>query len=136
MKNCHISWSDWKEITNNQSDTGWLPFSLINGVRSNTTYKSAGENGFDCAYRIITNGSETKKLLRVNGTNLKQSQVIAQLPSGFAKNAQTFPVRVPINHSGAYLTIRPSGEVKFYIVGDSSEWISTDYAYGQYEWTE
>ena len=129
-------WTDWEEISKNQSDTGWVPFQLINGATANTAYKDAGENGFDCSYRMITNGSETKKLLRVNGTNLKQSQVIAQLPSGFAKNTQTFPVRVPLNHSGAYITIRPNGEVKFYIRGDSSEWISTDYAYGQFEWID
>ena len=129
-------WGDWIEVTNNQHDTGWVPFNLINGAKSNTAYKNEGDGGFDCAYRIITNGSETKRLLRINGTNLVQNQVIAQLPSGFVKTAQTFPVRVPLKYSGAYLAIRPSGEVRFYINGDSSAWIPSDYAYGQCEWID
>ena len=127
---------DWKELTKSTSDTGWVTFDLINGAKSNTAYKDSGDGGFDCAYRIITNGSETKKLLRINGTNLVQNQVIAQLPSDFVKNAQTFPIRVPLKYSGAYLTIRPSGEVRFYINGGSSEWTSTDYAYGQCQWID
>ena len=127
---------DWKELTKSTSDTGWVTFDLINGAKSNTAYKDSGDGGFDCAYRIITNGSETKKILRINGTNLVQNQVIAQLPSDFVKNAQTFPIRVPLKYSGAYLAIRPSGEVRFYINGGSSEWTSTDYAYGQCQWID
>ena len=129
-------WSEWKEITPSQYDTGWVTFDLINGAKSNTAYKSTGDGGFDCAYRIITNGSETKRLLRINGTNLVQNQVIAQLPSDFVKNAQTFPIRVPLKYAGAYIVLRPSGEVRFYINGGSSEWTSTDYAYGQCQWID
>src|SRR5699024_10056846 len=49
-------WLDWKEVTNNQTDTGWIPFNLINGAKSNTAYKNEGDGGFDCAYRTIKNG--------------------------------------------------------------------------------
>lgn len=126
----------WKEITLTQSDTGWIPFQLINGALSNTAYKGELDGGFDCAYRTITNGTETKKVLRINGTNLVQNQVIAQLPSGFVKTAQTFPIRIPLKYSGAYLAIRPSGEVRFYINNDASAWSSSDYAYGQCEWID
>ena len=136
LKRYYQQWKDWEEITNNQHDTGWITFDLINGAKSNTAYKSTGDGGFDCAYRIITNGSETKRLLRINGTNLVQNQVIAQLPSDFVKNAQTFPIRVPLKYAGGYIAIRPSGEVRFYINGGSSEWSSTDYAYGQCQWID
>ncbi|WP_239700363.1 BppU family phage baseplate upper protein [Mammaliicoccus sp. D-M17] len=129
-------WLGWKEITITQTDTGWIPFQLINGALSNTAYKGELDGGFDCAYRTITNGTETKKILRINGTNLVQNQVIAQLPSGFVKTAQTFPLRVPLKYSGAYLVIRPSGEVRFYINGDASAWSPSDYAYGQCEWID
>ncbi|MBO3062710.1 BppU family phage baseplate upper protein [Mammaliicoccus fleurettii] len=129
-------WLDWKEVTQTQTDTGWIPFLLINGALSNTAYKDELDGGFDCAYRTITNGSETKRILRINGTNLVQNQVIAQLPSGFVKTAQTFPIRIPLKYSGAYLAIRPSGEVRFYINGDASAWSPSDYAYGQCEWTD
>ena len=127
-------WSGWKELTNNQSDTGWITFDLINGAKSNTAYKNEGDGGFDCAYRTITNGSEVTKKLRINGTNLTQNQVIAQLPSNFAKNAQAFPVRVPNSSAGGYIVIRPSGRVNFYVSGDSSNWTETGYAYGECTW--
>ena len=127
-------WLDWKEVTNNQTDTGWVTFDLINGAKSNTAYKGSGDGGFDCAYRTITNGSEVTKKLRINGTNLTQNQVIAQLPANFAKNAQAFPVRVPISSASGYIVIRPSGRVNFYVSGDTSNWNETAYAYGECTW--
>ena len=127
-------WSGWKELTNNQSDTGWVTFDLINGAKSNTAYKASGDGGFDCAYRTITNGNEVTKKLRINGSNLTQNQVIAQLPANFAKNAQAFPVRVPNSSTGGYIVIRPSGRVNFYVSGDTSNWNETGYAYGECTW--
>ena len=134
LKRYYQQWKDWEEITNNQHDTGWVTFDLINGAKSNTAYKNEGDGGFDCAYRTITNGSEVTKKLRINGTNLTQNQVIAQLPANFAKNAQAFPVRVPNSSSGGYIVIRPSGRVNFYISGDSYNWTETGYAYGECTW--
>ena len=127
-------WSGWKELTNNQYDTGWITFDLINGAKSNTAYKSSGDGGFDCAYRTIKNGDVVTKKLRINGSNLTQNQVIAQLPANFAKNSQAFPVRVPNSSAGGYIVIRPSGRVNFYISGDSSNWTDTGYAYGECTW--
>lgn len=134
LKRYYQSWSDWEEVGNNQYDTGWITFDLINGAKLNTTYKNEGDGGFDCAYRTITNGSEVTKKLRINGTNLTPNQVIAQLPSNFAKNAQAFPIRVPNSSAGGYVVIRPSGRVNFYISGDSSNWTETGYAYGECTW--
>ena len=116
----------WKEITNNQTDTGWIPFQLINGAKSNTNYKNPGENGFDCAYRTIKNGTVTRKIVRLNGRMATHGQVIAQLPSTFCKNDQTFPIRVPVKYSGAFVTIRNSGEINLYIQGDRSGWNDED----------
>ena len=134
LKRFYNSWNDWEEVGNNQSDTGWVTFDLINGAKSNTAYKNEGDGGFDCAYRTITNGSEVTKKLRINSTNLTPNQVIAQLPSNFAKNAQAFPVRVPNSSAGGYIVIRPSGRVNFYVSGDSSNWTETGYAYGECTW--
>lgn len=127
-------WTGWKEITQNQTDTGWIPFQLINGTLSNTAYKGETDVGFDCAYRTITNGSEVTKKIRINGTNLTPNQVIAQLPKNFAKNTQAFPVRVPTSSASGYIVIRPSGTVNFYISGNSSNWTETGYAYGECTW--
>ncbi|MEB5650171.1 BppU family phage baseplate upper protein [Mammaliicoccus sciuri] len=132
------TWNGWVEITNKQTDTGWIPFQLINGASSNTAYKDIDDGGFDCAYRTITNGSETKRLLRLNGSNLTHNSVIAQLPSNFCKSAQSFAIRVPTGTTwfGAFIVIRPSGEVRFLINGQYSSWNETGYTYGQFEWTD
>ena len=126
----------WKEITNNQTDTGWVPFQLINGAKSNTNYKNSGENGFDCAYRTIKNGTVTRRIVRLNGRMATHGQVIAQLPSTFCKNDQTFPIRVPVKYSGAFVTIRNSGEVNLYIQGDRSNWNDDDLFYGEFTWLD
>lgn len=129
-------WNDWTEITNNQTDTGWIPFTLINGALSNTAYKATTDAGFDCAYRIVVNGTQTKKMVRINGSNISPGQLLFNLPSGFVKTAQTFPVRIPTNYPNGWIVMRPSGETKFYVSGDSSGWVSSDYVYGQIEWTD
>lgn len=124
----------WEEITNNQTDTGWIPFNLINGAKSNTNYKNPGENGFDCAYRTIKNGTSTDRIVRLNGRMATHGQVIAQLPSTFCKNDQTFPIRVPVKYSGAFVTIRNNGEINLYIQGDRSNWNDEDLFYGEFTW--
>src|SRR5699024_10886029 len=42
-------WKEWKELTNNQTDTGWVPFQLINGAKTNTAYITEENPGFKCA---------------------------------------------------------------------------------------
>lgn len=132
-------WTDWEEISNKQSDTGWIPFQLLNGAISNTEFNGDTSKGFDCSYRIVKNGSVTTKTLRLNGRQLTQGQIIAQLPNDLFEYAHSFPVRVPTStsYSGGYVTMRPTGEVRFYINGDSSNWnTTTGYLYGEYSWVE
>lgn len=130
------SWFDWERVNFTQTDTGWIPFQLINGALSNTTYKNSGDNGFDCAYRTITNGNDIKKVVRINGTNLSHNQVIAKLPANFAKNTQAYPIRVPAGAYTGYVVFRPSGDVTFVLSGDRSAWNETGYAYGECSWTD
>ena len=127
-------WEGWKQITNTQSDTGWIPFQLINGALSNTAYKNSDENGFDCAYRTISNSGIVTKKLRINGSNLTPGQVIAQLPTNFAKNTQPFPVKVPNVKDNACVVIKPNGEVNFYISNSDTNWDETGYAYAELTW--
>ncbi|RIL22041.1 BppU family phage baseplate upper protein [Staphylococcus gallinarum] len=134
VKRFYNTWSDWERVDSTSTDTGWVEFNLINGAATNTEYND--RNGFKCAYRTIVNGSVTERCLRINGSNIVPGQTIANLPSNFCKNAQTFPVRIPTKYAGGYLVIEPSGNVKFYINGDSSAWISTDYAYGEMSWKD
>ena len=131
-------WSDWTEISNNQTDTGWVPFSIINGGRTNPSYGyNDSRNGYGCSYRTITTGSKTEKCIRVNADNIADSQVIAQLPQGFAKSPQVGFVRAPLAHNGTSIIIEKNGEVKVYI-NNKSEWTASEgnYIYGTISWIE
>ena len=130
-------WIDWQEVSNNQTDTGWIPFNLINGTLANDAFKNEGDNGFDCAYRIITNGSVTEKRVRINAKKIVGTQQIAELPEGFAKNVQFHFVRVPINKGQGLIGIFPSGSVYAYVETDKRDvWTETDYFYGEISWKE
>ncbi|CEF19119.1 Putative phage protein [Staphylococcus xylosus] len=130
----------WKEITNNHTDTGWVPFQLINGATANTAFKGTTDNGFDCAYRIEKRGNVTEKSVRINASKISNLQQIAQMPEGFVKNVQFHYVRVPINQGYGLVGIFPSGAVYVYIESDKRDsWDSTSqsyYFYGEFNWKE
>ncbi|HJF67082.1 MAG TPA: BppU family phage baseplate upper protein, partial [Staphylococcus kloosii] len=63
-------WSDWEEVSTTVSDTGWVPFQLINGAAGNTAFKADTDRGFDCAYRIEKRGDVTEKSIRINASKL------------------------------------------------------------------
>ncbi|MCJ1765816.1 phage baseplate upper protein [Mammaliicoccus sciuri] len=135
IKNIHKGTDlGWKELTKTQTDTGWITYQLINGALSNTAYKNTDENGFDCAYRTISNSGIVTKKLRINGSNLTPGQVIAQLPVNFAKNTQSFPVKTPNVTNNAQVIIKPNGEVSFYVSDSDNSWNETGYAYAELTW--
>ena len=139
IKTLHTNGTDtgWKEIGDNQTDTGWVTFDLINGALANDAFKQEGNNGFDCAYRIITNGSVTEKRVRINVKNIVGTQQIAELPEGFAKNVQFHLVRVPIHRGHGLIGVFPSGSVYAYVETDKRDaWTETDYFYGEISWKE
>ena len=140
VKRFYNEWSDWERVDFDQTDTGWVTFDLINGAKSNTAFKNEGDGGFDCAYRIITNGSKTEKRIRINASNLTHLQQIATLPTNFAKNAQFHYVRVPINCGYGLVGIYPNGKMHVYIESDKrADWDSSSngfYFYGEISWVE
>ena len=130
--------SGWKKISNDQTDTGWIPFTIINGGRTNPAYEyNDSRNGYGCSYRTITTGSKTEKYIRVNADNIADGQVIAQLPEGFAKSPQVGFIRAPLAHNGTSIIIEKNGEVKVYI-NNKSEWTASEgnYIYGTISWIE
>ena len=137
-KNVHKGNSiGWKPLTLKQNDTGWVPFNLINGALANDAYKNESDNGFDCAYRIITNGSVTEKRVRINVKKIVGTQEIATLPKGFAKNVQFHLVRAPIHRGHGLIGIFPSGSVYAYVEADKRDvWTETDYFYGEISWLD
>ena len=135
LKRFYNTWSEWERVDNTQTDTGWVPFQLINGAESNTEYD--GKDGFKCAYRTVVNGTVTTNYIRLNGRNMTDSQTIAQLPSSMVKNAQTFPVRTPKNKPVVFITIYTDGSIALLVNKSTStnEWGPTDYIYGEFSWT-
>ena len=137
VRHYYNEWSNWKEISSNQTDTGWVPFNLINGALANDAFKNEDDGGFDCAYRIITNGSVTEKRVRINARKISHLQQVAQLPKNFAQNAQFHYVRVAINSGYGLVGIFPSGSVYAYVEADKrDDWIDSDYFYGEFGWKE
>ncbi|MDG0860333.1 hypothetical protein [Staphylococcus equorum] len=133
VKTYYKEWSDWME-TGSPEDTGWVPFTLINGAASNTEYK--GKDGFDCSYRTVTIGTVTTNYLRINGRNITDGQTFAQLPSTMVKNAQTFIVRTPTNKPVVFITVYTDGTISLLVNKSTSinEWGSSDYIYGEFSW--
>ena len=128
----------WKELTKTQTDTGWIPFNLINGAKTNSSYDYGGpRNGYGCAYRTIKRGDVTERHLRINGSNVESRQVIAQLPPDFCENVQVGFIRAPLAHNGTSIVIENTGEVRVYI-NNSEEWVSDDghYLYGEISWID
>src|SRR5699024_10303689 len=107
LKNIHKGHDNgWKELTTDISDTGWIPFNLINGAKTNSAYDYGGSrNGFGCAYRTIKHGNVTERHLRINGSNVEHNQVIAQLPPDFCKNVQIGFIRAPLAHNGTSIIV-------------------------------
>ena len=136
LKRFYNTWSEWERVDNTQTDTGWIPYSTINGVGKNVVYKNSGDNGFDCGYRIIKDGNVTRRILRVNVNNLTQGVIFAELPSSFSKHTQVMSVRTPRDLNGGLVEIKHDGKLIFQYYKTSRDWTSTDYAYGEFSWVE
>lgn len=138
VRHYYDEWSNWKEISTTQTDTGWVPFNLINGAKTNAAYDYGGtRNGYGCAYRTIKRGDVTERHLRINGSNITAGQVIAQLPPGFCKNVQVGFIRAPLDHNGSSVIVENTGEVKVYIANEIEWSVSDDnYIYGTISWVE
>ena len=135
LKRFYNDWNDWEKITNNQTDTGWVEFNLINGATSNTEY--TGKNGFKCAYRTVVNGTVTTNYLRLNGRNITDGQIIARIPSTTVKNAQSFIARTRTNSPIVFITVYTDGSIALLVneTTSTNEWGSADYIYGEFSWT-
>ena len=132
------TWNDWEKMNNiTSNDTDWVPINTINNVKNNTAFTNEGDNGFQSSYRIVKENGVTRKMVRINVTNVSHLTVIANMPKDFAKNVQFHYVRVPINKGYGLVGIFPSGDLYVYVENDKrDEWSENDYFYGQFEWTE
>lgn len=126
--------AEMEAFSNNKfSDTGWIPFDTINGVKKDTKLLSVG--AVKCSYRkVVVDGVETCSI-RINVKNFTNDIQIAQLPENFTSTMQTFYLRSSTNRVAISGYITPNGVVKLNIPeSERSTWNSEDYALGSAQW--
>ncbi|WMM16891.1 BppU family phage baseplate upper protein [Staphylococcus epidermidis] len=127
MKNCHITWSDWEEITNNQSDTDWLPLTLKNG------YEKSSIPDFEPSYRVIDNGDFKQIYVRLGVENLTNGKnVVATIPPEFTPN-KIYSLGVSTVAKTPPKIIIYNGDIEFH-TNEADSYSSTDYIIYQDKW--
>lgn len=117
----------WKEITNNQTDTGWLPITIKNGYEKSTI------PDYEPSYRVIDYGTHKKVYVRLGVTNLTSGKnAVASIPP------ELNPYKIYSLGVSTIAKIPPKavvagGDIKFY-PNTSDSYISTDYVIYQDEW--
>ena len=117
----------WKEISNNYSDTGWLPITIKNG------YKKYSIPDFEPSYRVIDYGTYKKLYVRLGVTNLTNGKnTVASIPT------ELNPYKIYSLGVSTIAKIPPKvvvsgGDIEFY-PNNNDSYISTDYVIYQDEW--
>lgn len=73
-------WLDWKEVTQTQTNTGWLPLTLKNGATQ------IEGNYPQSTYKVIDFGTHKEIDLRLSVSNITENSVIAFIPQIFTGN--------------------------------------------------
>ena len=117
----------WKEISNNYSDTGWLPITIKNG------YKKSSIPDFEPSYRVIDYGTYKKLYVRLGVTNLTNGKnTVASIPT------ELNPYKIYSLGVSTIAKIPPKvvvsgGDIEFH-PNNNDSYISTDYVIYQDEW--
>lgn len=119
--------SGWQKISNNQTDTGWLPLRLKNG------YKKSSRPDFEPSYRVIDNGDFKQVYVRLGVENLaNEKNVVATIPPEFVPN-KIYSLGVSTTYKTPPKVIISGGDIEFHpYIGDSYN--STDYIIYQDNW--
>ncbi|MCJ1765558.1 hypothetical protein [Mammaliicoccus sciuri] len=123
--------------------TGWVSYadSVASGVEVDVMYGSY--NGMKCALKEVRIGLDgvthvvRYKTISYNLRSFKLGEQVAQLPTGFVKNAQLFPAFGNGNMSSYRIEIMPDG--KMTILGGTNDKTlspSSYWVYGQHTWIE
>lgn len=132
QKRFYKSWSEWERVGSDIVDTGWIDLQLVNGAIDQGAYTTSG--GFKSSYRVITQDTVKKVIVRVNAKGLTHGQTVAILPKYLITNPQSKVPRTPLNKPGAFLTFYPDGNINFLLTSSvTTEWNNDDYAYGEFE---
>ena len=123
----HTSWSGWKEVTTNQTDTGWLPITIKNGYNKSTL------PDYEPSYRVIDYGTHKKVIVRIGVTNLTSGKnTVASIPT------ELNPYKIYSLGASTIAKIPPKvvvsgGDIEFH-PNNNDSYISTDYVIYQDEW--
>ncbi|MFI3546275.1 hypothetical protein V5G65_09315 [Mammaliicoccus sciuri] len=123
--------------------TDWVSYAsnVASGVEADVMY--AGNNGLKCALKEVRIGIDgvtpvvRYKTIAYNLRGFKLGEQVAQLPSGFIKNAQLFPAFGSGSMSSYRIEIMPNG--KLTILGGTNDKTlspSSYWVYGQHTWIE
>ncbi|MEX5937642.1 hypothetical protein [Mammaliicoccus sciuri] len=123
--------------------TDWVSYAnnVASGVKANAMYTNS--NGLKCGLKEVRIGIEgvtpvvRYKTITYNLRNFKLGEQVAQLPSGFIKNAQSFPAFGNGNMSSYRIEIMPDGKMTI-LGGLNDKTLATDryWVYGQHTWIE
>src|SRR5699024_4993085 len=123
----YTSWSGWKEVTTNQTDTGWLPITIKNGYNQSTI------PDYEPSYRVIDYGTHKKVFVRLGVINLTSGKnTVASIPT------ELNPYKIYSLGASTIAKIPPKvvvagGNIEFH-PNSSDNYISTDYVIYQDEW--
>lgn len=123
--------------------TDWVSYAsnVASSVEADVMY--AGNNGLKCALKEVRIGIDgvtpvvRYKTIAYNLRGFKLGEQVAQLPSGFIKNAQLFPAFGSGSMSSYRIEIMPNG--KMTILGGTNDKTlspSSYWVYGQHTWIE
>lgn len=128
LKNIHKDIdSGWKELTNNQTDTGWLPITIKNGYSKSTI------PDFEPSYRVIGDGTYKKVYVRLGVINLNAGKnVVATIPKEL-NPYKIYSVGVSTIAKIPPKVVVAGGDIEFH-PNTSDSYISTDYVIYQDEW--
>ena len=119
--------SGWKEFTNNQTDTGWLPLTLKN------SYKKSSIPDFEPSYRVIDNGNFKQVYVRLGVGNLTNGKnVVATIPKEFVPN-KIYSSGVSTNSKIPPKVIISGGDIEFH-TNEADSYSTTDYIIYQNNW--
>lgn len=123
--------------------TDWVSYanSVASGVDADVMYTNY--NGLKCALKEVRIGIDgvtpvvRYKTIAYNLRGFKLGEQVAQLPSGFIKNAQLFPAFGSGNMSSYRIEIMPDGKMTI-LGGTNDKTLSPNsyWVYGQHTWIE
>lgn len=127
VRNYYDEWSEWQEISQTQTDTGWIPITLKNG------YKKSSLPDYEPSYRVIDYGDFKQIYVRLGVENLTNGKnIVATIPPEYVshkiyKNGVSTISKIPPK------VIVVNGDIEFHPNSNDS-YSSTDYIIYEDNW--